>query len=50
MEFKKFLKKNFGLAAVVAIVGIGFTSCQRDGCPGQITQHQPDQVQQEQCI
>lgn len=49
MEFKRLLKKNFGLAAVVAVLGIGFTSCQREGCPGQITQEQAP-VQQEQCI
>lgn len=48
MEFKKLLRKNFGLAAVVAVLGIGFTSCQREGCPGQITQQAPVEV--EQCI
>ena len=49
MEFKRFVKKNFGLAAVVAVIGLGLTSCQRDGCPGQITQEAPV-VEQEQCI
>ena len=37
MELTKLISKSAALIAMLGIVAITFNSCQREGCPGQIT-------------
>ena len=37
MKVGKIAKKTVAVAAAMCIIAISFTSCQREGCPGQIT-------------
>ena len=46
---KKMLSKKSALVAVLGIVILSFTSCQREGCPGMISKEAPKPAQ-EQCM
>ena len=44
---KKTLSSRFALVALIGVFTVsGFTSCQRDGCPGAITKTAPVEVEQ----
>ncbi len=47
--FRKILSSRFAVVAIMGVFAMGsFTSCQREGCPGQITDAAPVEVVVEQ--